>query len=88
MSTQNDAIQAFTAKIEANFANLKTDIGALQANITALNAQIKALQAQIAGGLSAADSAALQQLVDDSAALDAQAKGVVVPPVTPPTTGA
>lgn len=87
MATNVSAIQQFAAQVEANFAILKADLRNVQIGVSSLNQQIAALQQQISNGsstLSAEDSAAIQQLVTDSAALDTQAGAITVPPVTPP----
>lgn len=81
INEQSDAIQQFAAKVEANFTTLKTDLGTLKDGVAALNAKLVALQA---GGISAIDTAALQALVDDSAALVKQAEAIQVTPPAPP----
>ena len=75
-----DAVQNLAASVEANFATTKTQLTTIATGVTALDAKIVALQAQIASGLSAADQAALQALVTDSAALAAQAKAIDTTP--------
>ena len=75
-----DTVQNLAASVEANFAATKTQLTTIATGVTALDAKIVALQAQIASGLSAADQAALQALVADSAALAAQAKAIDTTP--------
>ncbi len=79
MSTQNSAIQAFAAQVKANLSGVKDDLTSLKTGVGNLDAKIVDLQKQLAAGSSTiapADAAALQDLVDSSAALKSQADGI------------
>jgi len=77
MGTSSDAIIKAAAAAEANFAATKTALAGIQTGVTALDAKIKDLAAKLGGGaLTPAQQAALDALVNDSAALTAQAGAI------------
>ncbi len=59
--------------MEANFSTLRVDLGKLKDGVGVLDAKLIAFLASAGGTLSTADAAALQGLVDDSAAIVKQA---------------
>jgi len=84
MSTTADAIQTYANQVETNFQILNGALVNLKQTLTAQSAQIAAFQAQAAPSLSSEDAAALQKLVDDSAAAASAATGMEVPPAPVP----
>ena len=82
MATQTDAIQVAAAQVEANFATTKAALATIQTDVAALQATLSTNT-----GLSAADQAALAQLVTDSGAIASEATAQVAAFGTATSTG-